>query len=236
MRELLSGGLKTLGIDYTEEVLDKFSCYWKLLQSKNKVMNLTAITDETEAVQLHFLDCAAVLRCIDLKNISCIDIGTGAGFPGLVLKLLEPSLDLTLFDSLEKRLEFLRNVGKELNLSELKFVHGRAEEAAHDENLREKFDVATARAVARLDLLCELCLPFVRVGGKFLAMNSIDTVQELNSALPVAKRLGAKFEDSSEYIIPGTDISRLVSIFFKTESTLNLYPRRWAKLQKVYSV
>ena len=225
-----------MGISCSSETLDKLVLYWEYLQSKNKVMNLTAITDEVDAARLHFLDCASLLKCEEFKGKHFIDVGTGAGFPGLVLKLLEPSIELTLFDSLEKRLFFLREVSEKLNLSGLYFVHGRAEEAGHEESLREKFDIAAARAVARLDLLCELCLPFVKPEGKFLAMKSLDTEYELNSALPVAKALGAKFTSRFDYTIPGTDIRRLVYVFTKTESTQKCYPRRWTKLKKLYLV
>ena len=204
--------------------------YWELLAEKNKVMNLTAITDPLDAARLHFLDSAALLPLADLRGKAVVDVGTGAGFPGLPLKILEPSIRLTLLDAQRKRVDFLREVCGELGLEDVACVHGRAEEFAAER--RESFDVAVSRAVAALPVLAELCLPLVKVGGKFLAMKSVDTGAELNAAGRAAGLLGGRLEKPLDYVISGTDIPRRLVILTKIGETPKKYPRTFAKIKK----
>ena len=195
-------------------------------------MNLTSITDPQDVATLHMLDCAALLNCAGFAGKSLIDVGTGAGFPGLPLKILVPSLETTLLDSLNKRVDWLNETIDALGLEEAQAIHGRAEEAAREPDLRERFDFAAARAVADLRLLCELCLPFVKTGGRFLAMKGTDCGQELNAALPAIQILGASVERIFDYQIPHTNVTHRVILIQKTAPTPEKYPRRWAKIQK----
>lgn len=204
--------------------------YWELLAEKNKVMNLTAITDPGEAARLHFLDSAALLALTDLRGKSVVDVGTGAGFPGLPLKILEPSIRLTLLDAQRKRVDFLREVCEALGLEDVECVHGRAEEFARER--REDFDAAVSRAVASLPVLAELCLPLVKPGGQFLAMKSVDTNEELNAAGRAAGLLGGRLEKPLDYVISGTEIPRRLVILTKMGETQKKYPRTFAKIKK----
>ena len=206
--------------------------YCQLLLEKNQVMNLTAIRDPEGVARLHMLDCAALLKFCDFENKTLIDVGTGAGFPGMVLKMLVPSLEVTLLDSLNKRLDWLLETCGALSLSGIRTRHARAEEQAQVMGFRDGFDFATARAVADLRLLCELCLPYVKVGGRFLAMKSTASGQELAEAAHAIKLLGGRVAASEDYTIPGTEITHRVIILEKVAPTLKGYPRRWSKMQK----
>ncbi len=219
-----------MGLDISKA--PALSHYGKLLLAKNQVMNLTAITDPDQVARLHMLDCAALLTCVDLKGKSLIDVGTGAGFPGMVLKIMEPSLELTLLDSLEKRLAWLAEVCAELGIEGVRFVHARAEEQAYDPSFREHFDFATARAVASMSALTEICLPYVREGGHFLAMKSVDSAAEVEQSSSAISKLGGRLEKRIDYTIPGTDICHRIIPIKKVSSTPGKYPRRWAKIQK----
>lgn len=230
MEEILTSGFAALGIPLTKEALAGYRQYYTALEAGNRVMNLTAITGEAEAARLHFLDCAALLAAADVRGKSVIDVGTGAGFPGLVLKIAEPGIRLTLLDSLGKRVRFLEDTVAALGLDGVETVLSRAEEAP--EALREQFDIATARAVTRLDLLSELCLPFVKVGGAFLAMKGPDPEEELEAARPAVQALGGTVREVFRYTVPGTDVGHSVVIIEKTAPTPEKYPRRWAKMQK----
>ncbi len=230
METLIKQGLAQLGLDGGKAPL--LARYGQLLLEKNQVMNLTAITEPDQVARLHMLDCAALLVCADLKDKKLIDVGTGAGFPGMVLKILEPSLELTLLDSLEKRLNWLAEVCCELGLNGVHFVHARAEEQALDPSFREQFDFATARAVASMNTLSEICLPYVKVGGQFLAMKSVDSGDEINQATTAVSKLGGRLEKRFDYTIPGTDVCHRVIPVSKVSPTPSNYPRRWAKIQK----
>lgn len=206
--------------------------YGRLLLEKNQVMNLTAITDPRDVATLHMLDCAALLNYAGFEHKTLIDVGTGAGFPGIPLKILVPTLEVTLLDSLNKRVDWLTEVCKVLELDNIKAIHARAEEAGQAPAFREQYDFATARAVADLRLLCELCLPFVKVGGYFLSMKAADCNEELNRALPAIHTLGGQVERSFDYTIPHTNVTHRVILIQKISATPEKYPRRWAKIQK----
>ena len=206
--------------------------YGARLIEKNKVMNLTAITDPGDMATLHMLDCAALLNCAGFEGKTLIDVGTGAGFPGAPLAVLVPSLKVTLLDALNKRVEWLGESCEALGLANACAIHGRAEEAGRDPALRERFDFATARAVAELRVLAELCLPFVKVGGWFLAMKGTDCGEELAQALPVIEALGGRAAEPFDYAIPHTEVVHRVVRIEKVGPTPSQYPRRWAKIQK----
>ena len=234
MEALIRTGLAQLG--QTQKVPDAapslLAQYGELLLQKNQVMNLTAITELQDVATLHMLDCAALLNCAGFENKTLIDVGTGAGFPGLPLKILVPSLEVTLLDSLNKRVDWLAEVCEALELDGIEAVHARAEETGRDPAFREQFDFATARAVADLRLLCELCLPFVKVGGWFLAMKGTDCGAELEQARPVIEALGGRAAEPFDYAIPHTTVTHRVVRIEKIAVTPSQYPRRWAKIQK----
>ena len=234
MRALIASGLEALGLAacVPQDAPDQLARYGQLLLEQNRVMNLTAITEPRDVATLHMLDCAPLLECARLNGSRVIDVGTGAGFPGMVLKILCPTLDLTLLDSLQKRLDWLESVAGALGLDGVRTVHGRAEEAGQDPSLREQFDVAAARAVADLRVLSELCLPFVRPGGRFLAMKSTECGPELEAARPAIRALGGDVAGAWDYTIPHTAVTHRVVVIEKTAPTPASYPRRWAKIQK----
>ena len=228
MEEILRKGLNALGLTVTEKQLKDFRSYYTILEERSKVMNLTAIHGEADTARLHFLDCAALLTMEDFHGKSVIDVGTGAGFPGLPLRILEPGMELTLLDSLSKRVDFLSEVCEMLAFDDVTCLHARAEEAS---DLREQFDIALSRAVARLDLLSELCLPLVKVGCVFLAMKGPGCGEELEEARRAIEILGGEPEVLT-YSIPCTDLSHCVVRIRKVKPTPEKYPRRWAKMQK----
>ncbi len=228
MRELLRQGLRELGQDESRaETLERFA---SLLLEKNEVMNLTAITEPEAVAQLHLLDSAALLRCADLSGKRVVDVGTGAGFPGMPLRILKDDFDLTLLDSLGKRITWLTEVCGELGLGRVECVHARAEEFA--EKRREEYDLATSRAVAQLNVLCELALPLVKVGGQFLAMKSVDTEEEIDAAKRAIKALGGKIARVEDYAIPTSEVTHRVVVIEKVSPTPTKYPRAFAKIKK----
>ncbi len=233
MESLIMSGLRSLNLPLpSPDVPAKLALYGKLLLEKNQVMNLTAITDPSQVAILHFLDSAAVLGCADFKGKQVIDVGTGAGFPGLPLRILEPSIRLTLLDSLGKRVDWLREVADTLGAEDVECLHARAEEHALKPGYRDSFDFAVSRAVADLRILCELCLPYVKVGGQFLALKSTGSDEELAAAAAAIALLGGQVLPPYDYVIPGTDITHRVVVIEKTAPTPKGYPRRWARIQK----
>lgn len=234
MEQIISAGLEELGLTgrVPADAPVQLAQYGQMLLEKNRVMNLTAIRDPEGVARLHMLDCAALLRFCDLEGKTLIDVGTGAGFPGMALKVLVPTLEVTLLDSLNKRLDWLNEVAQTLELSGVRTLHARAEEQALVKGYRDSFDFAAARAVADLRVLCELCLPYVKVGGKFLAMKSTGSDRELAEAQHAVKLLGGKVTEIQDYAIPGTDVTHRLVVIQKLAPTLKGYPRRWAKIQK----
>lgn len=232
MEHLLKNAAERLGITLDSDAFGRFKTYCDRLIAVNQVMNLTAITDPEEIYLRHFADSVALISCVDFAEKSVIDVGTGAGFPGLPLKIACPSISLTLLDSLKKRIDFLEDTTDKLNLSDVTCIHGRAEECAMQIGLRDSFDIAVSRAVSSLPMLCELCLPYVRPGGVFLAMKSLDYQLELDSAQNAIKTLQARLEDIWEYSIAGSDLTYCVLVIKKIANTPTKYPRRFAKIQK----
>jgi len=232
MRDILQRGAVELEIALPSDTLTRFEQYADELMERNGVMNLTAITGHEEIAARHFLDSLVICNHVPLENKRLIDIGTGGGFPGLPLKLATPSLALTLLDSLGKRVQFLTELCGKLGLADVTCVHARAEEWVAEPNVREGFDYATSRAVARLNLLAELCLPYVRVGGAFLAMKAADSDAELEEAQCAITALGGKLAAVHDVIIPETKILRRIVIIRKVAETPAQYPRRFAKIRK----
>lgn len=230
MEEILTNGMAELGLPLHPEALANFRKFYEYMVEKNKVMNLTGITEEHDSARLHFLDCVALLAAVDFTDKKVIDVGTGAGFPGVPLKIAEPSIDITLLDSLAKRITYLDEVIDLLGLEHTTTLLSRAEEAPAE--LREQFDIATARAVTRMDALAELCLPFVKKGGAFVAMKGPATQEELEEAKKAIRILGGKLEKVYSYTIPGTDVTHTAVVIRKVASTPKQYPRSWAKIKK----
>ena len=230
LEELLRQGFAELGLPLDGEALGRYRVYYENLEKTNAVMNLTAITGEADVARLHFLDCAALLTLAELRGKRVIDVGTGAGFPGLALKIACPEMELTLLDSLDKRVGFLRDTCEELGFADVACVHARAEEIP--DGFREHFDAAASRAVARLNVLLELCLPYVKPGGLFLAMKGPELSEELREAQAALKTLGGTLERVVDYTIPGTDVTHSVALIRKTVPTPNKYPRRWPQIKK----
>lgn len=211
-----------------EEVLQSFLRYGELLKETNAVTNLTAIRDDVGIARLHFLDSVCLRAYADFSGKRVIDIGTGAGFPGLPLRLMQPDMRLTLLDSNNKKIDFLQNVCREL-APDVQCLWGRAEEMAQ---LRGQYDIAVSRAVAELELLAELCLPQVKVGGQFLAMKKPDCDDEVRRADFAIRALGGRVRTIERYTVPGTDVEHAVVIVDKLKSTPPQYPRRWAQIKK----
>ena len=230
--EILKTGMEELSLPVGEEILTKFGIYFDLLEERNKVMNLTAISGEADVSKLHFLDSLALTGHADFSGKKVIDVGSGAGFPGLPLKIAVPDMSLTMLDSLGKRVDFLNEVCSTAGISDAVAVHARAEEAGTKKEFREKYDFALSRAVARLNILCELCLPLVRPGGKFLAMKSTGTEDEINEANNAVKLLGGRIEGVYDYTVPVSDVIHRVIVIIKQTETPARYPRRFAKISK----
>lgn len=219
--------LRQLEIIINEEQEKQFITYYELLIEWNSFMNLTTITEFDEVLIKHFVDSLSLIKAYDLaKESSIIDIGTGAGFPGIPLKIVYPHLQITLLDSLMKRTKFLNEVKEKLELSGLDVIHGRAEDYAKPEALREKFDLCVSRAVANLATLSEYCLPFVKTGGYFISYKSDHVTEELWNAKKAIAILGGKIENQVEFTLPGTDICRNLLVIKKSKLTPKQFPRK----------
>lgn len=218
-----------LGIDLSDEQIEKFVEYYELLVEWNSFMNLTAITDFEEVVLKHFIDSLAIYQAeVFRKNLnsSLIDVGTGAGFPGIPLKIMFPEQKITLLDSLNKRVKFLNTIIEKLNLKNIAAVHGRAEDFARQKLHREQYQFCVSRAVANLSTLSEFCIPFVKKGGYFISYKSERVREELSAGKKAIEILGGKMEDQLEYQLPDTDMKRSLLIVKKEKSTPPRYPRK----------
>ena len=224
---ILEDGCQAFGVTLTEKQIEQFEKYYELLVEWNKVMNLTGITEFDEVMQKHFVDSVAAAEYVEMEKInSLIDVGTGAGFPGIPLKIVYPHLQVTLLDSLNKRIKFLDEVVDNLGLIGIETVHGRAEDAAKKAEYREQFDLSVSRAVANLASLTEYCLPFVKAGGYFIAYKSGDIDAEAEGAKRAVSLLGGRIESVEKMTLPGTDIERSFVFVKKEKPTPKKYPRK----------
>lgn len=215
---------------------EQFLIYYEMLIDKNQAVNLTAITDFDEVLKKHFIDSLSLVKAYNLSDseteISLIDIGTGAGFPGIPLKIAFPNLKVTLMDSLNKRVDFLNEVISTLGLSQIDTIHGRAEDYAKPGQLREKYDLCVSRAVANLSVLAEYCLPYVKVGGKFISYKSEKVTEEINNAEYAIGILGGKIKEQITFTLPDSDIYRNLVVIEKVSETPSKYPRNAGKVDK----
>lgn len=226
----LREGLEQLNIEADNKTLEKLINFKDILLEWNEKINLTAITDEREIYIKHFLDSATCLSTGYIKdNGKIIDIGTGAGFPGLVLKILKDNIDITLLDSLKKRMKYLEEAVSKLGVGKLDIIHGRAEEYGVKNGQRESYDIALSRAVASLNVLSEYCIPFVKVGGLFLCQKGPNYSDELKEAEKAINILGGKVEDIKKYILPYSDIAHYIIVIRKLSSTPTKFPRKPGK-------
>lgn len=231
--DLFKQGMAELNLNVAETQIEKFSKYSALLKEWNEKMNLTAIVDDDGIAVKHFLDSILPLSCVDIPDqAKMADIGTGAGFPGIPLKIMREDMSVTLLDSLKKRITFLEEVGKEIELKNVEYIHGRAEEFGKNNKYRERYDVVISRAVANLKVLCEYCLPFIKVGGMFVALKAEDIEEELNSAKAMIGTLGGVVEDIIEVPLPKSDITRKMVVIRKAKNTPTQFPRRPNKIKQ----
>lgn len=234
----LKSGLHDLGIELTGEQMGQFVTFYEMLVDWNTRMNLTAITDFEEVVTKHFLDSLSIVKMVDLKSamragtdgdkspFHIIDVGTGAGFPGIPLKIAYPRLFVTLMDSLNKRIGFLTAVKEELGLADIELIHSRAEDLGKSKQYRERYDLGVSRAVANLSTLSEYCLPLVKTGGCFVSYKSVQGVQELEEAAPAIRVLGGEAGKVETFTLPGTDLKRTLIGITKVRPTPKKYPRK----------
>lgn len=223
-------------ITLSDTQVEQFIIYYETLVEKNQSVNLTAITDFDEVLKKHFIDSLSLVKACDFSHddteISLIDIGTGAGFPGIPLKISFPNLKVTLMDSLNKRVDFLHEVIGTLGLREIDAIHGRAEDYAKPGQLREKYDLCVSRAVANLSVLAEYCLPYVKVGGKFISYKSEKVTEEINDAEYAIGILGGKIKEQITFTLPDSDMYRNLVIIEKVNETPSKYPRKAGKIDK----
>ncbi len=222
----LSCSLKKWNITLTDIQLIQFTQYYELLLEWNSFMNLTAITELQEVIDKHFVDSLTIANYITLKKQTILDLGTGAGFPGIPIKILYPNVEIVLLDSLNKRIKFLNTVIEKLQLQNIRAVHGRAEDLSHQIAYREQFDICTSRAVANLSTLSEYCIPFVKEGGYFISYKTEAAKEEINEAKRAVYVLGGKIEKIEELKLPNTDMGRTLVIIKKIEKTKDKYPRK----------
>ena len=228
MTELLKNGFSAMKLSVSDAQIAQLEDFTARMLETNKVMNLTRITDPKEIAEKHLLDCASLLQAADFSKKSVVDVGCGAGFPGMPLHILCPSCKLTLLDSLGKRIRFLQGCIDAMNLSAIEAVHARAEEFAAKH--REQYDFAVSRAVAQLNVLAELSLPLVKQGGAFIAMKSKDTDEELERAKKAIRLLGGEIEKIIDYTIPHTEITHRLVVIRKKNHTPKQYPRPFRKI------
>ena len=225
--QVLKSGCEKLGIFLNEKQESQFIEYYKMLIEWNQVMNLTAITEFEDVVQKHFVDSLSIIQVNNLRKVdNVIDIGTGAGFPGIPLKIMYPHVKVTLLDSLRKRIDFLNHVTDVINLKDVEAIHGRAEDYAKPGQKREQYDLCVSRAVANLSTLSEYCLPFVKKGGFFISYKSEKISEEMAEAENAIVLLGGKAEEKKEFLLPDSDIYRCLFVIKKVRETPKKYPRK----------
>lgn len=227
MSKIFESKLNELGITLTDQQKQQFVKFYELLVEWNKVMNLTGITECEEVNEKHFVDSLSIVKAIDISKVeTIIDVGTGAGFPGIPLKIAFPHLKVVLLDSLNKRIKFLDTVINELGLDDIKTIHGRAEDFAKQSDYREQFDLCVSRAVANLATLSEYCIPYVKKGGLFVPYKSGEIEEEIDQSKKAVHVLGGKIEDVVKFRLPGTEIGRSFVIIRKLQNTARKYPRK----------
>lgn len=227
MSKLFDEKLNALGIVLTKNQHEQFDKYYELLIEWNKVMNLTGITEYEEVNEKHFIDSLSIVKVVDINKVhTVIDIGTGAGFPGIPLKIAFPHLKITLLDSLNKRIKYLNTVIEELGLEDIQTIHGRAEDFAKKDEYREQYDLAVSRAVANLSTLSELCIPYVKVGGMFVPYKSGEIEEEVKEAATAIRILGAKKKEVVKFTLPGSNINRSFVKIEKIKNTGKKFPRK----------
>ena len=218
---------KNMGVILTDSQIQQYIIYYEMLVEWNQFMNLTSITKFDDVMKKHFIDSISLCKAYDVsKKVSCIDVGTGGGFPGLALKIAYPQLQITLLDSLNKRIQFLNAVIDKLSLTGVQTIHGRAEDYAKQDKLRETFDLCVSRAVANLSTLSEYCLPFVKMGGYFISYKSEKITEEIGAAEKAISVLGGKVEKQVEFMLPDSDIYRNLFVIKKVKVTPGKYPRK----------
>lgn len=222
-----------VGLDLTEVQYDQFIKYMRLLQEWNEKINLTAITEDEEVIKKHFIDCIKSFKSEAIKNAeTIIDVGTGAGFPGLPIAIMNPNVRVTLLDSLNKRINFLNLVVRELGLKNVVTIHSRAEDGARNKELREKFDVATSRAVANMSVLSEFCIPYVKINGHFIALKGPAIEEELKDAQKAIEVLGGELKGKIEYDIEESDLNHNIVEVKKVRNCPKVYPRKAGTVNK----
>lgn len=229
-KETLFDRAKELGIILTKKQLEQFEQYYQLLIEKNKVMNLTAITEPYDVIEKHFIDSLSIVKAVPIEQMqeihTVLDLGTGAGFPGIPLKIAFPHLKITLLDSLNKRIRFLEEVIQNLALEQIEGIHGRAEDIAKKEEYREQYDLCVSRAVANLSTLGEYCVPFIHIGGVFVAYKGEKVDEEMQGVTKALEALGACVEKVEQFQLPGTDLDRKMVLIKKLRKTPKKYPRK----------
>lgn len=232
-KDILRKGIEELGISVNDKILQDFKVYREVLVDWNQKMNLTGIEEEREVYIKHFLDSISAITNNYIKDgMSIIDVGTGAGFPGLPLRICLKNVKLTLLDSLNKRINFLQEVSAKVGIDDIEFIHGRAEDFGKDENYREKYDIATARAVAGLPVLIEFCAPFIKLGGYFVCLKGPNANLELEEAKKAIEIMGLKFVEKIDVKLPELDLSHNILVFKKIKNTPEKYPRKAGKPSK----
>lgn len=231
--ELMKSAANSVGMEFNEEKYDKFIKYMRLVQEWNEKINLTAITEDDEFIKKHFIDCIKAFKSDQMKSAkSIIDVGTGAGFPGIPIAIMRDDVKVCLLDSLNKRINFLNTVVRELELKNVTTIHSRAEDGARRKELRENFDVATSRAVANMAVLSEYCIPYVKVNGYFIALKGPAIEEELSNAKNAIGTLGGKLKEVIELEIEDTDLKHNIVIVEKVRPCSNVYPRKAGVISK----